>query len=520
MKILLVDDDEVIRAGMRKIITGASNDWEVVAEAADGEIALRELAKFPDTELIITDVRMPIMDGIELIRRVREQYPELRIIVLSGYDDYNYVRTAFMSGAVDYLLKPFQKKELLERIEKVEKTLFEDKITAESNHQNKAVLVAEYMKKLMNAKEDVTQCLEKLGGLGIATGYSCYMAVRAMVDQYYKQFLDADQYERKLVEDEERLARALQQEKDCSYCYFRLGQEIVLLLFADSQEVLSRLAQTIHDVLKNGDENENTGTVGQSRIHLEKDEIPQAFEEAEIAVLSRFYLGQNQLIAYEDVEGKCIDIVYDLEPMVSTLIHDLELCDYIKAKKAMEQIFLDLSYCHPDKFRKYMHNLIDMLIVRVKDFENVLRTQGQDVHFFIDYLNTYRELKTYMNSLLLDVVEYIRAEREKKSKKRIELAKTFIEEHYRDQITLNDIADYVELNASYFSNLFKVETGMNFSEYLLNIRMEHAKKLLRDPKIKVYEIGNMVGYEDAVSFGRAFKKKYDMSPKDYRNSVY
>ena len=231
-------------------------------------------------------------------------------------------------------------------------------------------------------------------------------------------------------------------------------------------------------------------------------------------------MGQGKLISYESIEGKCIDISYDLEPMVSRVVHSLELCNYIQAKQVMEQIFLDLSYCRPEKFRKYMHNLIEMLSMRVRDFGSVLASDGQGYQYYVDYMNTYRELKTFMNSLLQETVEYIKSEKEKKSKKRIELAKAYIEEHYREPITLNDIADHVELNASYFSNLFKMETGMNFSEYLLNIRMEQAKKLLRDPTIKVYEIGNMVGYEDAVSFGRAFKKKFNMSPKDYRNSVY
>jgi len=520
MKIVLVDDDEVIRAGMRKIITNAGRDWEVVAEAMDGQIALSKLEEFPDAELMITDVRMPIMDGIELIKAVRERGREIKIIVLSGYDDFNYVRSAFMGGAVDYLLKPFQKKELLERIEKIEKSLEEDKKTAESNSLNKGVLIADTMKKLMSAKEGTAQALAKLNELGIATDYSSYMVVRVMADQYYKQFMDADQYEKQLGEDVARIVETLDGEETFSYCYCRQGQEMILLLFGDDQERLKKLAEVIHEGLASGEENENTATVGRSKVFNVREDMPRAFEEAEMAVVSRFYLGQNKLIAYDDIAGKCIDIAYDLEPMVSQLVHGLELCDYIKSKKVMEQIFLDLSYCHPDKFRKYMHSLVEMLTVRVRDFESILMAGGRDWKFYIDYLNTYRELKTFMNSLLQDAVEYIRTEKEKKSKKRIELAKTFIEEHYKEQITLNDIADHVELNASYFSNLFKVETGMNFSEYLLNVRMEQAKKLLRDPKIKVYEIGNMVGYEDAVSFGRAFKKKFDMSPKDYRNSVY
>ena len=122
--------------------------------------------------------------------------------------------------------------------------------------------------------------------------------------------------------------------------------------------------------------------------------------------------------------------------------------------------------------------------------------------------------------ILQGTVKYIEGERKKKSQRRIELAKLFIAENYHKPITLNDVADHVELNASYFSNLFKEETGVNFTDYLMNVRMENAKKLLKDPKIKIYEVGIMVGYEDAVSFGRAFKKKFGLSPKEYRNAVY
>ncbi|HHX12939.1 MAG TPA: helix-turn-helix transcriptional regulator, partial [Clostridiales bacterium] len=119
-----------------------------------------------------------------------------------------------------------------------------------------------------------------------------------------------------------------------------------------------------------------------------------------------------------------------------------------------------------------------------------------------------------------DAIVYIKNEREKRSELRIELAKKYIEENYKENITLNDLAEHVELNPSYFSNLFKTEVGINFSDYLLEVRMQVARKLLKDPTKRIYEVGNLVGYEDAVSFGRAFKKKVGMSPKTYRNTVY
>ena len=113
MNIILVDDDEIIRQGMKKIITNSGHDWNVVAEAGDGEAALQVLDKHPETELLVTDIRMPIMDGIELIKEIRKTNTSLRIIVLSGFDDFSYVHGAFINGALDYLLKPFQKQEMV-----------------------------------------------------------------------------------------------------------------------------------------------------------------------------------------------------------------------------------------------------------------------------------------------------------------------------------------------------------------------------------------------------------------------
>ncbi len=521
MNIMLVDDDIIIREGMKKIIQKADRGWKVTAEAGDGEAALRKLDETPEVDILITDVRMPVMDGIDLIKKIRERDRKIRIIVLSGFDEFDYVRNAFMHGAVDYLLKPFQKEDLLVRLENIEEKIVSDKASESHRKKNKNVLIADIMAHLLKDDGEVKPDeIQELEALRVNVQYPCYLVAAICADHYYGQCQDIQQNEKHLHNDMEKIAEELKEKKDYEYCFCMNDREILMILFCNSEVQGKLLSQKIFTVLNDLSDEEVTDSMGVSNVHNEVSEMKQAYREAWEAIQARFYLGQNKQIYYHEISGKCIDIKYDLEQPVSELVHYLEMCDYIKAKQVMERVFLDLSYCEPEKFRKYMHRMIEMLTFRIKDFESVLRLCGQDYQFQIDYLNTYRDLKSFMNAVLQGTVEYMKAEKEKRSKKRIELAKKYIKENYHKQINLNDVAEYVELNASYFSNLFKVETGINFSDFLLDIRMENAKKLLRDPKIKVYEIGNLVGYEDAVSFGRAFKKKLGMSPKEYRNSVY
>ncbi len=520
MNIMLVDDDDIIRQGMKKIILNSEHDWNVVAEAADGENALQLLKEHPETELLITDVKMPIMDGIELIKKIREKDTGLKIIVLSGFDDYSYVHGAFINGALDYLLKPFQKSELLAKIESIENSIVAEQEINQYDKERKPVLLADTINRLLKGSgENITRDIRELENLGINASFSNFFVCIIRADQYYRQFKGVEEYVNRLNEDVKKIISECTERKEYDYCYYVNNQEMVCLFFCNNQEVAKELELKLFNTLNNREELV-TDTIGFSNIHNSVEEMRVAYQEAFDAVQARFYMGKNIRIYYDEIADKYIDFQYDLEPMARQIIHCLELNDIIEAKSAIEQLFLDLSYSRPDKFRKYVVQFIEILIIRMREFDKVLQMQFQDWQFQIEYINTYRELKSFMNSIMQEVIEFIKEEKSKKSKKRIELAKIYIEENYKKQITLNDVAEHVELNASYFSNLFKEEEGINFSEYLLNIRMENAKRLLKDPTIKVYEIGNLVGYEDAVSFGRAFKKKIGMSPKEYRNFVY
>ena len=410
---------------------------------------------------------------------------------------------------------------MIEQIRNVQDCVLKDEEDEYYSQKSRNLLVANVMQRLLQGNGELEKKdIRDLGALGINTQFPCLFSIVVRADQYNKQYRDARQYEKKLDEDALKIIHKLNERNNFDYCFCISGQEIILLLFCDSKEHGEEISCKIFKALNKKNDEQNTDSIGISNAHYNIEEVRIAYEEAESAVQARFYLGQNKSIHYRDIKEKYIDMQYNLEPMVKQLVHYLELCDYIKSKQIMEQLFLDLSYSKPDKFRRYLHTLMEMLTVRIKNFDSVLHVFAPDYQFQIDYLNTYRELKSYMNSILQGIIEYIKGEREKRSKKRIELAKVFIEENCQNKITLNDVAEHVELNTSYFSNLFKAEVGMNFTDYLLNIRVEKAKKLLKDPKIKVYEIGNLVGYDDAVSFGRAFKKKLGMSPKEYRNMVY
>ncbi len=521
MNIILVDDDEIIREGMRKMISDAGRNWHIVAEAGDGELALQRLAEFPDTDLLITDVRMPVMDGIELIAEMKKSYPQVKIIVLSGFDDFEYVRQAFMNGAVDYLLKPFQKQEFLARMEKLEEEVVKDDELQQHTQKNKTILIANVLQRIFEEeKEEIDPELKELADLGVNTKLPYFAVLSVCVDQYYNPLANKALHKTKLQEKMNGIVKSLSQQREYEYCVYIKNKMLVLLVFCEQVQQLEMMADKVFEEICCEPDERNAATLGISHIHRERRELSAAYDEAIQAVSARFYLGQKRQIRYQDIMGKYTQLSCPLNPIVDQMVHFLELCDGINARKVLEQFFADMSHSRPDSLKKYVISMIEMLLMRVSDFSNALLANGLEYEEQIEEINTCRELQSYMNAMLRGTIEYMEKERSKRAKKKIELAKTFLDQNYVRQITLNDAADQVELNPSYFSNLFKLETGMNFTDYLCDIRMKKAKELLKDPKIKVYEIGNMVGYEDAVSFGRVFKKKIGMSPKEYRNTVY
>ncbi len=524
MNIFLVDDDEIIRMGLRSIIEKSDLNCTVVGEASDGELALQGLEQCSDSiDLLITDIRMPVMDGLELIKQVREKekFQLMKIIVLSGYDEFKYVRSAFMDGAVDYLLKPINKNEFLEILKKIQEAVDYEAEMENNRKESHQLFVAATLNQLFhNPMKNKVEEEKNLKKAGVNLDQDYYFVMICRIDNFYKQNLEHMEYAGALDKIYHHIEKWKKGQEDYRLLQYINRTEIVYLISASEEISPSLISHELYQELCKAEIADTTYTLGAGNVSIGLENAKLAYQEALDAAEARFYLGRSHCISYNEVKDKTIDLNYNLEPNLNKLTQYIELYDYINCKKIIDAIFLDLGYIKAIKFRRYMRELMDLLILRVKDFQEALLCCAHEYQFYLENINTYNELKAYLSAVIKDVVDYIRNEREKRSKIRIEMAKKYISEHYKEGITLNDVADYIELNASYFSNLFKTEVGTNFSDYLLEVRMRMARKLLRDPTIKVYEIGCMVGYEDAVSFGRAFKKKVGMSPKEYRDTVY
>lgn len=519
MKIFLVDDDPIIRAGISKIIKKSGESYTVVGEAPDGEIALEAIRGDESIDLILTDIRMPVMDGLELIREVRKFNPHVKIVVLSGYDDYKYVRTAFMDGAVDYLLKPIVKTDLLQLLRKIEEQIqLEAKKGLYENPDDARRIKMLLCRLIQHKYETESEYKELLDALDLKADAQ----VLVMVFKAYSK--NGEPWERgyseTLLEDSlMKLNNIFSLDDKYRFIGYVENKQIVILAEAVEKMNERELMNKYYLYVKNTPLQEQTVfTMGVSSVHRSAADAEKMYHEAVHAIKGSFYQGIECAISDSDLKPyKVLSDSFEKEREL--LCEAFRLCDYIKVKHGIEDIYEKLYGVSPDEIRKTAHFIIEYLVLHVQDFADALSVCEYDYEFFTSNVNTIMELKKRSCTAAQNIIESIRQERAKRSKRRIEMAKAYIEQHYMEPLTLNSVADYIELNASYFSNLFKKETELNFSEYLLEVRMNQAKKLLLNPTIKIYEIGNMIGYEDAISFGRAFKKKVGMSPKEYRNMV-
>lgn len=535
IKVFLVEDEMVIRRGIKNSIDWEKEGYIFCGEASDGELAYPMIIK-EKPDILITDIRMPFMDGLELCKLVKKELPNIKILILSGYDEFDYAKEAIRLGVTEYLLKPISSGKLLEALNGVSESIRREKEDKD--------LARKYMEEMReNTEHEKQKFFEQMiaGNLSMAdaleTGKKYEMNLSAgMYNLLLFRFTLGEENRKsgELLGEAEYAIEKLTERLEYVFEFQRGVEGWAFLLMADNEEQMSErvkeLSKDLEEIMKNYSTIAYFGGIGQPVARLR--ELEESFREAERALAARFTMELNRIISVEDIRmAQNVDTLDDIE---ITSFGEIE-----KTRTMLEKFLNNGAEDEIDEFvdvyinelpeenlksvlmRQYI--IMDAYIVmmsfceKIEGIEGEMQAQSEELKNSMKTIQTLEEIKNYIRMLLKKIIGVRDTISGRRYSDIIEIAKDQIRKTYMsDEISLNTIAAEVGMSPSYFSSIFSKEMGKTFVEYLTEIRMDRAKELLMCSSMKTSEIGYEVGYKDPHYFSYIFKKTQNCTPKEFR----
>lgn len=501
---------------MKKYIDWNQYGFVLSGEAEDG-IKGVELCRSIVPDLVITDVRMPGKDGIELIEELNDELKDTKFIILSGFAEFDLAQKALRLGACDYILKPLNKEQFINTIIKAKELL--DKCREEYDNSCK---IAEVVRKNSNLLKNtiianmvegkVKNLKEEVDFFGFKGSYFAILS------------LGFDNITGKNQTDEiQKILCVIEKFIDDNNLNWNLCQyhnENLIFLCAEKpaieeiKQIAYELIEELYRVLGIGI------FVGIGAITNELDEVAQSYKTAEENLKSRFYSNCNHVFdsrpdyIQEDLQKKYLNIENE-----TSIFSALENGDWPKLESAFFALVEGINiqgYHSPEAVKDFYEVLVSRVAERAGNIEDNGINMNQ-VKCEMRMQNTYRGLIEYVKDLLYRICASFGKGDEQDSTKLIKEIKRYINDNISNEITLNTIATRFHMNLFYISHFFKKETSMNFLDYLTLQRVEKAKELLEAIDSKIYEVAIKVGYNDQRYFSQVFKRYTGYTPKEYRN---
>ncbi|SHM97598.1 response regulator [Gracilibacillus kekensis] len=488
-KIFLVDDEAVIRRGIAQKIDWEKEGFSYCGDASDGEMALPLIEKH-QPDIVITDIKMPFMDGLTLSKIIKEKMPNIKIIILSGHDEFEYAQQAIRLQVEEYCLKPVSSQDLLTILRKVKKEM-------------EAPLI-HYAK--IDTKEDLYDHLCK-GSL--STEEIAHQAKALQVD------LMASYYTVVVVEYDEELKRVAPFYQNDQALFFVKDTKWIVILKHDVEHMLMKQINQIRESL-------SSVLFGIGSIETRTEHITLSYENAiEAYSYSRAVHSYTSTMFLSDNEGIYQDLMRAADRR--KLIHFLKFGQLDQVTTFVQRysdVILNKKE-HPNVFIYYF--LLDFTITikhhieETEQYDDDCMKVIQQVEEQIQKVQTKQQIVEYMTNMLLPLFSN---KDTGKYAKVIQQVKQVVSERYHESgLSLQQIALDVNISASYLSNIFSKEMKQTITEYLTKTRIEKAKELLEMTNDKTYEIADKVGYNDSHYFCHIFKKITGMTTKEYKNHL-
>ncbi len=521
-KVFFVEDEIITREGIRDNVDWQSSGFEFCGEATDGEMAL-PLLRAAQPDVLITDIKMPFMDGLQLSKIVRERMPSVKIIILSGHDEFEYARKAINLGVTDYLLKPVTVQKLqtvmrrlsvqldLERKEQENLKRLQEQIA-----ENRDMLREQLFFKLVVGSISTAEAVEKgqLLGLDLIARHYLVLILKLELRDRTKQY-NHDEYQ----QVQQVLTRLAEKNPDI-FVLKRDWGDTVLIMKGSTPEYLEEERDLLLEEIKQA--------VAKTRFHLS---IGMGVSKERIADIRHSFVDAFVHLQRPGQEG-CA--------RVNQLVEQRELLNL--DKKAVE------NYLHcgtrdefDDFFNAYLRPLgdsalrsdliknyvfVDVILATAKLIDEL----GGEVDKLISEVNSIEAILSNVQSVeqlheqVYNVISIGLAYRDSQPNRQhihlIRHAKEYIDRHFaKPELSLNEVAAQANLSASHFSSVFSQETHQTFKEYLTEVRINKAKELLRMTTLRSADIAYQVGYNDPHYFSSVFKRNTGLSPIEFRSQA-
>jgi len=535
LKIFLVEDEFVVREGIKKNIDWGAHGYQFCGEASDGELAFPMIQK-EKPNILITDIRMPFMDGLALSRLVREQLPDTRIIILSGFEEFEYAKEGIKIGVEEYLTKPISSEVLLREVDKVAEKIRQENREREVHEKFRAEMEENLQQsrrnlfqELINGTDSVPELLRKGHKLNLELSASFYNIILLRLKSLHHT---EEEYSGSMVELIGKLHLMLSDQSDL-ISFDRNLDGMALLMKAESMEQLiqiqSSCIQKMEELFRGYESISYFGGVGKPVNRIR--ELNLSFEEACRAFACRFLSDRSYFLYSEKLERGVMtkedDFHMDMVDMKQLDRKKLENVLRIGEKEEVgyfiEEFFKNIGPAGIGStiFRQYIVMDIYFTIVRFLEEQNLSYENLGDPFSDQDKINRILSSLDHTQKFLSEAIAEAIRLREEAAKNRykdlVSEACRYISENYADDaLSLNSLAAYVNLSPNHLSMVFSQQTGQTFIKYLTDYRISKAKEQLKCTNKKSSEIGMEVGYKDPHYFSYLFKKTQGMTPTQYR----
>ena len=538
IKIFLVEDEIAIRKGIKNSIDWEKEGYEFVGEAGDGELAYPMILK-TKPDILITDIKMPFMDGLQLSKLVRKELPATKILILSGYDEFEYAKEAIKLQVAEYLLKPISSAKLLDVLAQVKEVIRQEqeekeliKKYKEDMKENRELEKERFLNQIITQNLSLAQILETGESLGMDLSAPLYnILLLKITENGGKQETYAE------------IESAL--DTLSGVFSFRRGvDEWLFLLTADDAEKMERRIESCRKTVRQITEKtdppvEYFGALGNPVERLR--EIKNSLKEAEKKFAFQYLKKWNQIL-----EIPVRDVGLSENPQTEKKENEELLISSVQVDKLNHKIIE--NFIHTG-LRREVSNFVDDYFMSLgeKSVQSLMFRQYVAMDFYLaavaflerlgfsskelvercgdlkemeQVIQTIEQTKEYIKKVLDATLECRESVSRKRYSDLLKEAVSYIEHHYEEEdISLNQVAASVNISPSHFSTIFSKEMGETFIEYLTNVRMERAKQLLRSSTMKTAEIAYAVGYKDAHYFSYLFKKVQKCTPREFRTQV-